>query len=221
MSKLRIVLADDHALLRAGLAMLINAQSDMEVVAEASTTDEAIAAVASTQPDVLVLDLTMPGGSSIKAIETLRQRCPQTRILVLTMHDDPAYLRCTLAAGSSGYLVKTASDAEMLSALRTVALGRTAINLSLSQEELQIVLGAAASKSGHSGAASLSEREREVLWLLARGHTNQQVADKLFLSVKTIETYRSRIGEKLGLHGRAELVAYAMRVGLLSKDDIE
>ena len=220
MSKLRIVLADDHALLRAGLAVLINAQSDMEVVAQASTTDEAMAAVTGTQPDVLVLDLTMPGGSSVKAIEGLRQQCPQTKILVLTMHDDPAYLRSTLAAGSSGYLVKTASDAELLSALRTVAQGRKAINLSLSPDEMQTVLGAVANKTGHSGPAVLSEREQEVLQLLARGHTNQKIADKLFLSVKTIETYRSRIGEKLGLRDRAELVTYAMKVGLLGKDEI-
>ena len=220
MSKLRIVLADDHALLRAGLAVLINAQSDMEVVAQASTTDEAMAAVTDTQPDVLVLDLTMPGGSSVKAIEGLRQQCPQTKILVLTMHDDPAYLRSTLAAGSSGYLVKTASDAELLSALRTVAQGRKAINLSLSPDEMQTVLGAVANKTGHSGPAVLSEREQEVLQLLARGHTNQKIADKLFLSVKTIETYRSRIGEKLGLRDRAELVTYAMKVGLLGKDEI-
>ena len=220
MSKLRIVLADDHALLRAGLAVLINAQSDMEVVAQASTTDEAMAAVTDTQPDVLVLDLTMPGGSSVKAIEGLRQQCPQTKILVLTMHDDPAYLRSTLAAGSSGYLVKTASDAELLSALRTVAQGRKAINLSLSSDEMQTVLGAVANKTGHSGPAVLSEREQEVLQLLARGHTNQKIADKLFLSVKTIETYRSRIGEKLGLRDRAELVTYAMKVGLLGKDEI-
>jgi DNA-binding NarL/FixJ family response regulator len=220
MSKLRIVLADDHALLRAGLAVLINAQSDMEVVAQASTTDEAMAAVTGTQPDVLVLDLTMPGGSSVKAIEGLRQQCPQTKILVLTMHDDPAYLRSTLAAGSSGYLVKTASDAELLSALRTVAQGRKAINLSLSSDEMQTVLGAVANKTGHSGPAVLSKREQEVLQLLARGHTNQKIADKLFLSVKTIETYRSRIGEKLGLRDRAELVTYAMKVGLLGKDEI-
>jgi two-component system response regulator NreC len=220
MSRLQIVLADDHALLRAGLAVLINAQPDMEVVAQASSTDEAIAATMRTMPDVLVLDLTMPGWSSVKAIETLRKQGSQTKILVLSMHDDPAYLRSTLAAGASGYLVKTASDAELLSALRTVAQGRKAINLSLSLDEMQTVLGAATNKAGHSGSAVLSEREQEVLQLLARGHTNQQVADKLFLSVKTIETYRSRIGEKLGLRDRAELVTYAMKVGLLGKDEI-
>jgi two-component system, NarL family, response regulator NreC len=220
MSKVRIVLADDHALLRAGLAVLINAQTDMEVVAQASTTDEAIAAVAANQPNVLVLDLTMPGGNSVKAIETLQRQCPETKILVLTMHDDPAYLRSTLAAGSAGYLVKTASDAEVLSALRTVAQGRTAINLSLSPDEMQTVLGAVANRAGHSGPAVLSEREQEVLQLLARGHTNQQVADKLYLSVKTIETYRSRIGEKLGLRDRAELVSYAIKIGLFDNNEI-
>jgi two-component system response regulator NreC len=220
MPKLRIALADDHALLRAGLAVLINAQDDMEVVAQASTTAEAITVAASIQPDVLVLDLTMPDGSSVKAIETLQSKCPQTKILVLTMHDDPAYLRSTLAAGAAGYLVKTASDSELLSALRTVAQGRTAINLSLSPDEMQKVLGGAAGNTGQSGVAALSEREQEVLALLARGHTNQQIADKLFLSVKTIETYRSRIGEKLGVRDRAQLVAYAIKHGLLDTNEI-
>jgi two-component system, NarL family, response regulator NreC len=220
MSKLRIVLADDHALLRAGLAVLINAQDDMAVVAQASTTAEAIAVAASIQPDVLVLDLTMPDGSSVKAIETIQLACAQTKILVLTMHDDPAYLRSTLTAGAAGYLVKTASDAELLSALRTVAQGRTAINLSLSPDELQKVLGAAGGNAAESGGAALSEREQEVLALLARGHTNQQIADKLFLSVKTIETYRSRIGEKLGLRDRAQLVAHAIKSGMLDTNEI-
>lgn len=218
MAKVKVVLADDHALLRAGLAVLINAQPDMEVVAEAATAQEAIEAVQRTQPDLLTLDLTMPGGNSVQAIETLRQKCPKTRILVLTMHDDPGYLHATMSAGCAGYLVKTASDAEMLSALRTVAQGRTVVGLSLSQGDARSVLGPGA-KTEHPALAPLSEREREVLQLLARGHTNHQIADKLFLSVKTVETYRSRIGEKLGLRDRAELVAYAIKVGFLGEDD--
>jgi two-component system response regulator NreC len=221
MAKLRIILADDHALLRAGLAMLINTQADMEVVGQAASASEAIAIATSEKPDVLVLDLTMPGGHGITGIETVRQRSPDTKILVLTMHDDAAYLRATLAAGAAGYMVKTASDSELLSAVRTVAQGRKAINLSLSEEALHTVLGEARAKSAPGAAPSLSEREREVLQLLARGHTNQQIATKLFLSVKTIETYRSRIGEKLGLRDRAELVAYALKIGLLGKSELD
>jgi two-component system, NarL family, response regulator NreC len=220
MSKVKVVLADDHALLRAGLAVLINSQPDLEVVAQAATAEEAIESVLRTQPELLVLDLSMPGGNSIQAIETLRQKCPHTRILVLTMHDDPGYLHATMSAGCAGYLVKTASDAEMLSALRTVAQGRTVIGLSLSQGDARSVLKPANKTEDH-GRTPLSDREREVLQLLARGHTNSQIAELLFLSVKTVETYRSRIGEKLRLRGRSELVAYAMKIGLLSKDGIE
>ncbi len=215
MAKLRIVLADDHALLRAGMAVLIDAQDDMEVVAQAATNPEAVEAVARAKPDIIVLDLSMPGGNSVKTIETLRERFPATKILVLTMHDDSGYLRATLAAGCAGYLVKTATDLEMLSALRTIAQGRTVINLSVSPADMQRVLGTDTAKSGHPALQQLSEREREVLALLARGHTNQQIADKLLLSIKTIETYRSRISDKLGLRDRAELVAYAIKSGLL------
>lgn len=218
MEKLQIVLADDHALLRAGLAALINAQADMEVVAQAANCEEALSAVLKTRPQVLVLDLSMPGGGSIQLIEKLKTQAPATRVLVVTTHDDPAYLRATLAAGCVGYLVKTAGDVEMLSALRTVAQGRTVINLSLSAAEMQAALGGADAKSKASPVSQLSEREREVLQYLARGFTNQQIAAKLFLSVKTIETYRSRIGEKLGLRDRAELVAFAMEHHLLADE---
>ncbi len=219
MVKLRLALADDHALLRAGLALLIDGQEDMTVVAQAGTHSDAIAVVERTLPDVLVLDLSMPDGTSGKTIEAVRRRSPQTKILVVTTHDEPAYLRSMLAAGCAGYLVKTATDAEMLSAIRTVAQGRLAINLSLTPDEMQTVLGTATRKNTQQSRASLSEREQEVLVLLARGYTNQQVADKLFLSVKTIETYRSRIGEKLGLRDRSELVTYAMNLGLLGKGE--
>src|SRR5207245_1105309 len=120
MAKIRVVIADDHAVLRTGLRMLINAQHDMEVVSEAADVHEAVRKTVELRPDVLSLDLTMPGGSSIKAIERLREACPQTRVLVLTMHDDPAYLRAVLAAGGAGYIVKTAADAELLTAIRAI-----------------------------------------------------------------------------------------------------
>lgn len=211
MSKIRIVLADDHALLRAGLAMLLGGQADMEVVGQASSADEALAVVLKCRPDLIVMDLSMPGSDSIKAVERISRESPDTKILVLTTHDDAAYLRATLAAGASGYLVKTATDGELLTALRTVAQGRTAINLSLSKSEMQVMLGA----EENNAATNLSPREKEVLVYLARGFTNKQTAEKLFLSVKTIETYRSRIVEKLGLRDRSHLIAYAIDTGLL------
>jgi len=220
MSKLKVALADDHSLLRAGLALLINAQPDMEVVAEAATAEEAIEVVANTQPDLLTMDLSMPGGNCIQAIETLRIQHPETRILVLTTHDDPGYLRATMAAGCAGYLVKTASDAEMLSALRTVAQGRTVIGLTLSEGDAKSIFDVTGT-APHPALAPLSQREREVLKLLAKGHTNRQIADILFLSIKTVETYRSRIGEKLGLKDRAQLVAHAIKTGLFGDDQID
>jgi len=220
MARIRVLVADDHAILRAGLRMLITAQPDMEVVGEARDSREALDLTRALAPDVLTLDLTMPGGGSIKTIERLRQECPRTRVLVLTMHDDPAYLTAVLAAGGAGYVVKTAADVELLTAIRAVAQGRTFVDIGPARATPD---GGAAEAGGGprrpGGLASLSEREREVLTLLVRGHTNQEIAGKLFLSVKTIETYRARIADKLGLRSRAELVRYALEVGLLRPEE--
>jgi two-component system, NarL family, response regulator NreC len=215
MAKIRVLLVDDHAVLRAGLRMLINAQPDMEVCAEAASGPDAVSKVAEARPNVITLDVSMPGGSGIKMIERLRQGCPEARILVLTMHDDPAYVRAALAAGSSGYVVKTAADTELLTAIRAVHRGRMFVDLDVSDSQIETILGSP-NKSGRGGSMNpLSDREREVLEQLAQGHTNQAVADRLSLSVKTVETYRARIGDKLGLKSRADMVRYAMETGLL------
>lgn len=197
--------------------MLINAQTDMEVVGEVANSREASAKVRELQPDVLSLDLTMPGGGSIKLIEQLQQECAKTRVVVLTMHDDPAYLRAVLAAGGAAYVIKTAVDAELLTAIRAVAQGRVFVNLPQGESKAGPVSSAAIQRRlpRKTGAIHLSEREREVLSLLAQGHTNQEIGDRLFLSVKTIETYRARVTEKLGLRTRAELVRYAHEIGVL------
>lgn len=220
MAKMRIVVADDHALLRAGMAAMINAQPDLEVVAEAGTASDAVDAVLKTHADILTLDLTMPGGSSVKAIETLRTRSPSTKILVLTMHTESEYLRATLAAGAAGYLVKSAGDNELMAALRTIGQGRTIINVPLARDKVDHVFSGSAGKPESPGHANLSERELEVIKLLAKGHTNQSIADKMFLSVKTIETYRARIGTKLGLKSRADIVAYVTESGLLGPNEL-
>jgi DNA-binding NarL/FixJ family response regulator len=212
MAKIRVLLVDDHAVLRAGVRMLINAQSDMEVCGEAASAVEAITRTEETQPDVVTLDLSMPGGSGLKMIEKLRLAGPKSRILVLTMHDDPAYLRAALAAGCTGYVVKTAADAALLTAIRAVHRGRTFVDMALTEGGLL----AAPTKPGPAGS-TLSEREREVFQLLVQGHTNQAIADKLNLSVKTVETYRARIGDKLGLKSRADMVRYAMETGMLDQ----
>jgi DNA-binding NarL/FixJ family response regulator len=217
MATIRILLADDHAVLRAGLRLLLNARPDLEVVGEAADTREALEQARALQPDVITLDLTMPGGSSVKLVEQLRKECPQTRALVLTMHDDPAYLRAALAAGAAGYVVKTVADVELIDAIRTICRGRLVVNVGAGKRPgppagTPEVRGL---PSRPAGFAALSAREAEVFTLLAQGHTNQEMAAALFLSVKTVETYRARIAEKLGLKTRAEIVRYALEAGLL------
>jgi two-component system response regulator NreC len=214
---IRVLVADDHAVLRAGLRLLIGAQADMEVVAEAADGEEAVRKAVESRPDVVLMDLTMPGSGGIRAVERIRQECPSSRVLVLTMLDVPAYLRSALAAGASGYVVKSAADSELLSAIRAVHRGRTVLDPELAASVLQNALGRR--PAGGPGAGLLSPREREVLDLIAQGYTNQQIADRFGLSVKTIETHRSRLVEKLGLRSRAELVRYALDSGLFTGAD--
>jgi DNA-binding NarL/FixJ family response regulator len=221
MKKIRVLIADDHAILRAGLHILINSQPDMEVVGEAADSHEAEQQVHAALPDVLLLDWTMPGGSSLPMIGRLRREHPGVRVLVLTMHDDPAYLRAALAAGALGYVVKTAAETELLSAIRAVHQHRVFVDLQMTDSLVQTVLGGTGAPlpAGKTGRGTeLSQRERQVLELLAQGHTNRQVADRLYLSAKTVETYRARIADKLGLRSRADFIRYAVEMGLLGPD---
>jgi DNA-binding NarL/FixJ family response regulator len=219
MGKIRVLIADDHAILRAGLRLLINNQPDMEVVGEAADGPEALRQAREANPDVLTLDLTMPGGGGLKTLEGLRQACPQTRVLVLTMHEDPSYLRASLAAGASGYVAKSAVDADLLAAIRSLAQGRTFVTMTLSDRGTQQVLGdqpAPTASPPQALVKLLSSREQEVLKLLAQGYTNKEIGTRLCLSVKTIETYRARLANKLGLRSRADFTRYALEVGLLN-----
>ena len=215
MKPIRIVLADDHAVLRAGLRMLINAQPDMEVVGEASEGRAAIERATALRPDVMVLDLAMDGLGGLAALPILTEKVPETKVLVLTMYDDAGYLRQVLDAGGSGYIVKKAADVELLSAIRAVSQGEMYVHSSLTKALVGGPRENRRAARGSDRVEELSGRERQVFGLLAQGYTNQQMADELFLSVKTIETYRSRLMEKLQLQTRAELVRYAMQKGLL------
>ena len=220
MGKIRVLIADDHAIVRGGLRLLINSQPDMEVVGEAADGHEALHQARQANPDVLTLDLTMPGGGGLKTLERLRQECPQTRVLVLTMHEEPSYLRAVLAAGGSGYVAKSAVDGELLAAIRSVAQGRTFVTINLSDSETHQVLGDQPTHTESPPRAPvklLSSREQEVLKLLAQGNTNQEVGTRLCLSVKTIETHRARILDKLGLRSRADLTRYALEMGLVDQ----
>lgn len=211
MSRLRLMLIDDHAVLRAGLRALFDRQPDMAVVAELAYAVDAAEAVAAARPDVLLLDLTLPGGGSLDLIRSLRGRESAPRVVVLTMHDDPAYTRSALLAGASGYVVKTVGEQDLLDAIRGVARGRVVIDLDDPAATARVY-----GELGRPGAAvGLSERELEVLALLGRGHSNQEVAEKLDISPKTVATYKARIAEKVGLKSTADFVRYAADNGLL------
>jgi len=220
MAKIRVLLADDHAVLRAGLKLLINAQPDLEVVAEAATGPEVIQHAQAAVPHVVLLDLSMPGPGSTKTIEQLSVAVPSARVLVLTMHDDPGYMRAALQAGASGYVVKKAADVDLLTAIRAVHNGRTFVDLTRPDDAGRTPEMQRVRRDSPTGGQSrpLSPREAEVLRLLAQGHTNQEAAEHLAVSVKTIETHRRRLSDKLGLKSRAQLFRFAVEVGLLERD---
>lgn len=212
---IRILIADDHAVLRAGLRLLLEADPQMEVVGEAEDGLEAVALCADLLPDIVLLDLTMPGPGAVATMAQIREYCPQTRVLVLTMHDDEAYLRQMFEAGAAGYVVKRAADTELLSAIRAVNRGEIYVHPSLTKVLLEDML-AVGQQQPVDRWDTLSEREQQVIHLVALGYTNREVADQLFLSVKTVETYRARAMEKLQLRSRAQLVRFALQKGLLS-----
>lgn len=215
--KTRLLLADDHAVLRAGLRLLLDAQADLKVVGEAGDGAEALRLAAELHPDLILLDLTMPGLSGLEALPALRKAVPGARVLILTMHDDEGYLRQALRAGASGYVLKKAADAELISAVRAVLRGEVYVHPSMTKALLEDLLPAASGEGPANPWDLLSEREREVLILVARGHTSAEIAEQLTLSPKTVETYRSRGMEKLGLRSRAALVQFALARGLLSQ----
>ena len=210
----RVLIADDHALLRDGLRMLINAEDDLEVVGEAADTRAVVAATRETKPDVLLLDLTMPGGGGLEAIDQLRAARLNPHILVLTMHEEPGYLRSALAKGVHGYLVKRVASEQLISAIRTVREGRVYIGATLDGPDTRELLDGDGS---NAALRILSPRETEVLRLVANGHTNQRAAELMDISIKTVEGYRARLMRKIDATTRAELVRFAMGCGLMDE----
>ena len=195
--------------------MLLGAQSDMDVVGEASDGAEAVRLVGEIRPDVVLLDLAMPGTSGLDALRLIKRDTPTTRALILSQYDDESYLRRALEAGASGYVLKRAADVELLSAIRAVSRGEVYLEPMLTRLVVNDLFRRDEDALPSDRAPSLSDREREVLQLVALGYTNQQIADRLILSVKTVETYKARVMEKLGVRGRAALVRYAMEQGLV------
>jgi two-component system response regulator NreC len=208
---IRVVIVDDHAVVRSGLRLLLEEVEDVHVEDEGGTADEAVRLARLHKPDVVLLDVTMPGRSGLAAVAEIRQAAPQARILILSMHDDPSYVREAFGAGATGYLLKEAADAELVAAVREVAAGGRDVHPTLGAR----LFAAEAEAEAAASADPLSEREREVLRLLALGHTNQEIAKMLFISVRTAETHRAHIMQKLRLNTRAELVRHALQHGLL------
>jgi two-component system response regulator NreC len=211
---IQVVLVDDHAVVRSGLRLLLDGQKDIEVVGEAGNAQDAVFRARALKPDVILLDVVMPGESGIDVLPTLLKESPDTRVLVLSMQDDPSYVREAFAAGASGYVLKEAADEEVVSAVREIAGGGSYVHPALGAR----MVAAEAQERAAAEADPLSEREREVLRLLALGHTNQEIADQLFISVRTAESHRAHIMQKLRLATRAELVRYALSHGLLADD---
>jgi two-component system, NarL family, response regulator NreC len=220
--KIRVMIVDDHAILRAGLRMLVNAQADMEVVSEAPDGEKALQEVKETKPDVTLLDLTMPRVGGMKALQEIARNCRETRVLILTMHDDPAYLRSALAAGASGYLLKRAVDSELIAAIRAVHRGGIFVDPRLASILVQDVLAKKGAKAAFTQKINiLSDRELQVLGLVARGYTSAQIAKQISVGVKSVETYRARFAEKLGLRTRADVIRFAVQMGLLTPEALE
>jgi two-component system response regulator NreC len=209
---LRVLLADDHAVLRAGLRLLIEAEADMIVVGEAADGREAIAQAIAQQPDVLLLDLSMPGLGGLAALGRLRCEVPETKVLVLTMHEDQEYARQVLRGGGAGYILKQAADVEVLTAIRAVAQGQVYVHSSLTRALLEDMLPPAPLTDPWE---TLSEQEQVVIRRVAQGYTGREIAAQLALSPKTVETYKARAMKKLRLSSRVQLVRYALQKGLL------
>jgi len=208
---IRVLVVDDHAVVRAGLRRVLDADPEIETVGEAADAEHAVYEAIQTQPDVVLLDVMMPGQTGIEGMPALLQAVPSAKVLVLSMQDDPRYVREAFDVGASGYVLKEAADADVVGAVKAVAAGERYVHPSMGAR----LFAAEAEERRRAENDPLSEREREVLGLLALGHTNQEIAKMLFISVRTAETHRAHIMRKLGLNSRAELVRYALAEGLL------
>lgn len=213
---IKIIIVDDHAMVRSGLRLLLNGQEDIEVIAEASDGDEGIRAALALRPNVVLMDLSMPHGKDgLTAASELKEKLPDVAILILTMHDDDEYLFRAIHAGAAGYVLKSAPHEELLTAIRSVSNGDAYLYPTATKRLMNEYMERM--KRGESGDVfdTLSDREKEVLGLTAKGYANKEIAEQLIISVKTVETHKSNVMEKLGLKTRPELIKYAMKKGLL------
>lgn len=210
---LRILIVDDHGVLRAGLRALLNTETDFKVVGEAGDGEQALLLAQKLQPDIILMDISMPGPDGIQITEQIIECVPAARVMILTVHEDKGFLQAAIRSGASGYILKRAVESELINAIRAVARGDLYIYSSLTRSFLDGFDGVNNCEQAFS--ESLTAREVEVLRLIARGHTSSQIAEKLMISVRTVETHRANLMDKLDLHSRAELVHYAVQHGML------
>ena len=217
MSRIRVLIADDHAILREGVRALLRLSDDIEVVGEASDGREAIEACQRLEPDVVLLDINMPGLGGLEAAMTIRKESPRTRILVLTQYDDREYVARFLKLGVSGYVLKKTAGVELASAIRSVHRGGLVLDPEVARQALNEPPAASAA-AGEDPYESLTPREKQVLRLVAEGHSNKEIAEELDISVKTAMSHREHVMEKLGFHSRTELIKFALRKGVIRMD---
>lgn len=218
MNKIRVLIADDHLIVREGLRAILEAQTDIEVVGEANSGEEAANKVKEIRPDIVLMDITMPGMDGLEATRRIKQHNPEVNILILTMHEGDEYFFKSLDSGASGYFIKGGSSRELISALRAVYNGDVFLYPTMAKKLLGSYLQQVKVGQHKESYDGLTNREREVLTLVAQGHTNQEIAERLVLSVTTVQTHRAHIMAKLGLHSRTELVKYAIRQGFITLD---
>ncbi len=219
MKKIRVLVVDDHTVVRAGIRLLLDAQSDIEVVGEAKDGLEGLSQAQELKPDVLLMDITMPGMEGVQATKVVKEACPQVQILALTMHEDAPHFFRMLQAGASGYVVKGADPEELLSAIRAVSQGKAYLFPSLARKLLDDYLERLEVGEEGDTYARLTNREREVLKLIGEGHTGREIAEMLFLSKNTVERHRTNIMDKLGMHNKSQLIRLAIRKGLVKLED--
>lgn len=218
MAKIRVLLVDDHAIIRAGVRMLLETQPDMEVAGEAEGGSDAVRLASELSPDVIVMDLSMPDMDGFDATRRIKQQSPGMAVLALTMHDSEEYFFEVLKAGASGYVPKKAAPTDLVAAIRAVHAGGVFLFPTVAKSLVGDFLKRVESGGERAGYDGLTDREREVLKLIAEGHTNQEIADRLVISSKTVERHRANIMDKLNLHSRTDLVKYAIRKGLIDVD---
>lgn len=214
---MRILIADDHGIMRAGLRALLDTEPDLEVIGEAEDGKHALQLARALKPDIILMDISMPGCSGIEATRLLAEHCPQTRVLILTMHDDKSLLQAAIQSGASGYVLKRAVESELINAVRAVARGDLYVHSSMTRALLETASYTPSPKG--DAVENLTPREVEVLQLIASGYTNRQIAEKLTVSVRTVESHRANLIDKLGIRTRVELLRYAIENGLLVPGD--